>query len=461
MNSIVMSILLAIFGASYQYSIGYNSIDQEYQVQEERGLPLLGATDQYIKSYGDFIATKNYYISRGGNTIPLGISHLADGWNAYILGLEEFTEQSIPVFQSTVSVDATPVSDFMMELLSAADDDAVREAINAEGGTSVPSGTAGQILVFTGESSLTPTDTLQVSGTTITASNLEGVVQATTGILSAGNIDIEDDTNLTVGSGIQINTGLLTHTTGPGYAHVPEGGSSGNILIYSADGVAVWGSTPSPFDQSLDTTDPATFSLVASGLVNENPVGSGMAGLFRCYGAAAGLTGGAIELFLAEDYDTKADAVILEAEGYDVGLAIASGTSAGIEMFKYDTDTNRTYLPRVYFDSSIDSANVFIDSDGRLYKSSSTRKIKGNIKPLKATSEAIDQLEAVSFTAKGDTKTFIGLIAEDVLPIFPELVNIDPNGEPSGVRYDRLAVILLEEIQRLRKRVEKLESKNP
>jgi hypothetical protein len=41
-----------------------------------------------------------------------------------------------------------------------------------------------------------------------------------------------------------------------------------------------------------------------------------------------------------------------------------------------------------------------------------------------------------------------GLIAEDVAEIYPELVVLDKDGQPSGVRYHVLPAMLLNELQR-------------
>ncbi len=50
-----------------------------------------------------------------------------------------------------------------------------------------------------------------------------------------------------------------------------------------------------------------------------------------------------------------------------------------------------------------------------------------------------------------------GLIAEQVAEVFPELVVTDETGRPYTVRYDQLAPLLLNELQRLARRVEELE----
>ncbi|MET0851267.1 MAG: hypothetical protein ABW020_09080 [Candidatus Rokuibacteriota bacterium] len=47
-----------------------------------------------------------------------------------------------------------------------------------------------------------------------------------------------------------------------------------------------------------------------------------------------------------------------------------------------------------------------------------------------------------------------GLIAEEVVEIYPELVVLDKEGQPSGVRYHVLPAMLLNELQRQQRVIE-------
>jgi hypothetical protein len=69
-------------------------------------------------------------------------------------------------------------------------------------------------------------------------------------------------------------------------------------------------------------------------------------------------------------------------------------------------------------------------------------------------------LRPVNFTYKKNPEkgTQTGLIAEEVLKVAPQLVCLDPEGLPCSVSYHELPAILLNEIQRLNKRIEVLEA---
>lgn len=105
-----------------------------------------------------------------------------------------------------------------------------------------------------------------------------------------------------------------------------------------------------------------------------------------------------------------------------------------------------------------DAINVLIDSAGQLGTISSSARYKQNIKDLNHDSEIIYDLRPVSFNYKKhpDAPAW-GLIAEEVSQVFPQLVVYDKDDEPESVKYHDLPVLLLNEIQKLKKRIEDLE----
>jgi hypothetical protein len=136
--------------------------------------------------------------------------------------------------------------------------------------------------------------------------------------------------------------------------------------------------------------------------------------------------------------------------------------------------------------STSGSGTVMIrTSSGELRPQSSTIKVKENVQPLKVDKDRIFALKPVSYQLKpqlGGQKE-IGLIAEDVELVVPELVVYGParewigntglvakdsNGneitdpntmEPYSVFYDRLPVMLLEIIKEQDKRIQELENR--
>jgi hypothetical protein len=78
----------------------------------------------------------------------------------------------------------------------------------------------------------------------------------------------------------------------------------------------------------------------------------------------------------------------------------------------------------------------------------SSRRFKTNIHPLLGALERVEQLQGVSYDRKSDGKSEIGVIAEDVAQVVPEIVSRNPRtDEVQGVDYSRLAALLIEAVK--------------
>jgi Chaperone of endosialidase len=109
-----------------------------------------------------------------------------------------------------------------------------------------------------------------------------------------------------------------------------------------------------------------------------------------------------------------------------------------------------------------DALSVLIDSTGQLGTANSSRRVKADIRDIGEQSRVLYQLRPVSFRYRShppDGPPEYGLIAEEVAEIYPELVVLDKNGQPSGVRYHVLPAMLLNEIQRQQREIVELRAK--
>jgi hypothetical protein len=79
----------------------------------------------------------------------------------------------------------------------------------------------------------------------------------------------------------------------------------------------------------------------------------------------------------------------------------------------------------------------------------STVKLKKNIIPLENQTEILQKLNPVRFTWKDSERDDIGLIAEEVAELYPELVEYDENNNVTGINYSRLTVILIKTVKEL------------
>ncbi len=117
------------------------------------------------------------------------------------------------------------------------------------------------------------------------------------------------------------------------------------------------------------------------------------------------------------------------------------------------SNQSSTYLAGINGQSSPSGVGVFITASGKLGTTTSSRRFKDDIAPLAHAQEVVQALQPVRFVYKpeyddGAKQVQYGLIAEDVLPVDPNLV-VMADGEVQTVRYHFLTPLLVAEVQRL------------
>jgi hypothetical protein len=151
---------------------------------------------------------------------------------------------------------------------------------------------------------------------------------------------------------------------------------------------------------------------------------------------------------------------------------IALGESAGSEITTAsdvicigaggNNVDNGCYIGQIFNATSSGGSAVFVDLTGRLATATSSRRFKDDIKPMEQRSEALFALKPVSFHYKKEIDTAgisqLGLVAEDVEKVNPDLVVCDKEGKPYSVRYDQVNAMLLNEFLKEHKKVEELEA---
>jgi hypothetical protein len=105
---------------------------------------------------------------------------------------------------------------------------------------------------------------------------------------------------------------------------------------------------------------------------------------------------------------------------------------------------------------------VIVGGDILAY-SSSDRELKNNIQPISNPLEKINKIGGYSFDWNEDKQdiykgTDIGVIAQEIEEVLPELVQTRENGY-KAVKYDKLVSLLIEGIKELSNEVEELKRK--
>jgi len=87
----------------------------------------------------------------------------------------------------------------------------------------------------------------------------------------------------------------------------------------------------------------------------------------------------------------------------------------------------------------------------------SSRRWKTNIQPINRALNKIQRLRGVSYDWKENGKHEIGLIAEEVGEVIPEVVTYEENGKDArAVDYARLVAVLIEAVKEQQKQIEEL-----
>jgi hypothetical protein len=146
--------------------------------------------------------------------------------------------------------------------------------------------------------------------------------------------------------------------------------------------------------------------------------------------------------------------------GFNVTTAnniIVIGTNVGGQNVDHGC-----FIGEIFGQTSSSGSAVFINSEGRLGTATSSRRFKDSIKPMDNASESLFALKPVTFRYKKEidpTRTLqLGLVAEDVEKMNPDLVVRDKEGKAYTVRYDQVNAMLLNEFLKEHRRNEEQEN---
>ncbi len=133
-----------------------------------------------------------------------------------------------------------------------------------------------------------------------------------------------------------------------------------------------------------------------------------------------------------------------------VADTVGIGTSTPTERLDVDGTARLRNMP------SGTGTNVVVAGNGVLLRASSSARYKKNIGALDIEPEDALGLRPVMFEWKSTGEPDIGLIAEQVAQVIPELVIYDNDGQPDAVKYDRVPLYLLETVRHQHRLIEKL-----
>jgi hypothetical protein len=160
------------------------------------------------------------------------------------------------------------------------------------------------------------------------------------------------------------------------------------------------------------------------------------------------------------------------------GFALTSDTSgnlswsaAGAALTDNNSDSNTNYLAfTTQTTGFLTAARVatatrpltYQPSTGTLsttlFNETSSMALKENFRPIENALDKILQLTGLIYDRKdGSNKDEVGLIAEDVDRIIPNVVGKDSEGNPNNIAYQRLVAYIIESIKELNLEISKIQ----
>ena len=237
-----------------------------------------------------------------------------------------------------------------------------------------------------------------------------------TGVGAATLLTNTADNNTATGAGA-----LLSNTTG--------GSNTANGAFALFSNTSGGENTANGYNALLNTTGSTNTAIGSSALIhNTGGNGNTAVGDSAFFNNTTGSGNIALGFNAGQSVTMANNVICIGADGNDVD--------------------NSCYIGQI-FSSTVSASAVFVNSNGRLGTMTSSKRFKQDIKPMDNVSEALYSLKPVSFRYKKEFdpagSSQLGLVAEDVEKVSPDLVVRDKEGKPYSVRYEQVNAMLLNE----------------
>jgi len=179
---------------------------------------------------------------------------------------------------------------------------------------------------------------------------------------------------------------------------------------------------------------------------------------------ASGLAEG--QLILSAGYDSTLSPVDPSRDGCIIfRTSRESNANIGVQRLRIDLDGTVRVVDAGNANAGAPddgAGNLVVDNSvtAGTYTSTSSKRFKKKIRNFKNGLETIYKLRPVIFDWKNkEIKNDIGLIAEEVNEVIPNLVGLNNKGEVVGIDYGKLTPILIQAVKELSLEVERLKNK--
>jgi len=162
---------------------------------------------------------------------------------------------------------------------------------------------------------------------------------------------------------------------------------------------------------------------------------------------------------------------IRAANNINLSMGASTGSISGALCFNFINNTNGANVPfeirclpgNFYITNGLNSGSgstmVFNTSTGLVSYSTSSLRYKENVQDIKYGLADVLKMRAVNFDHISDKVADIGVIAEEMINVIPEVVGKNKDGLADYVNYDKLTAVLIKSIQELSAEVTALKAK--
>ena len=334
---------------------------------------------------------------------------------------------------------------------------------NTACGTGTPGPDKGQYNAIIGYNSMTLNTTGSdnvAAGSFVLQYNSTGSGNTAVGA-GAMNFNLTGSFNSALGNGAMIGNTNGTYNTSTGYnaLYFNQSGNyntaSGALALASntADSNTAFGYEALTENTTASGNTAAGYQALASNSTGNNNSAVGDRAMNRNLTGEDNTAVGVNALFNSTGSNNTAigyyaGARVTGSHNIDIGTPGAAGDNSLIKIGSPGVQF-ATFIAGIE-NAQVTGAAVYVTSSGQLGVLASSERYKTDVAPIGAVTKNLDQLRPVSFHLKSDPRGSVqyGLIAEEVDKIYPELVIRDDAGAIQGVRYEELAPMLLNEVQR-------------
>lgn len=159
---------------------------------------------------------------------------------------------------------------------------------------------------------------------------------------------------------------------------------------------------------------------------------------------------------------------ITSYDSFSSGVHFSIGNRASSATWTQQFTLNQSgfcQIPFVYTYTTGSAANVFVDSAGTLYRSTSSLKYKKNVQDYTRGLADLLKLRPVFYEGTGpndDGRQYAGLISEEVEAAgMTEFVDYGADGKPEGLYYQHMVALLVKSITELKSEFDAYKASHP